>query len=144
MLAARMQPTRRAFLGLLAGAAASIAIVGFEITRHVASTDTPFRLDVIRRVLGDPAPARRIGAVYLAQVPSAASGRHDYVFPPLDPSKFPGGEAAMAREESLDLAMRVQNASHLDSFLGHFVQIDGWLLPQTICDLCAVANRQLS
>src|SRR5258706_12152848 len=27
----------------------------------------------------------------------------------------------------------VQNASHLDSFLGHFVQIDGWLLPQTIC-----------
>jgi hypothetical protein len=139
-----MQSTRRAFLGLLAGAAASVAIVGFEITRHIVATDRPFRLDVIRRVLGDPGPAQRIGAVYLAQHPSAASGHPEYVFRPLDPAKFPGGEAALAHTEPIDLAVRVHNAAHLDSFLGRLVQLDGWLLPQTICDLCAVANRQLA
>jgi hypothetical protein len=144
MLAARMQPTRRAFLGLLAGAAASVAIVGFEITRHIVSSDPPFRLEALRRVLGDPAPARRIGAAYLAQEPGAASGRYGYVFAPLDPAKFPGGETAMARQDSLDLGAPVRDAAHLDSFVGRLVQIDGWLLPQTICDLCAVANRQLA
>ena len=144
MLAARMQPTRRAFLGLLAGAAASVAIVGFEITRHIVSSDPPFRLEVIRSVLGDPAPAQRIGAAYLAQDPTAASGRHGYVFPPLDPAKFPGGETAMARQESLELVAPVRDAARHDSFVGHLVPVDGWLLPQTICDLCAVANRQLA
>ena len=121
-----------------------MAIVGFEITRHIVATDRPPRLDVLRRFLGDPRPAQRIGEAYLAQYPTAASGHLEFVFPPLDPAKVPGGEAAVAKEDALDLSLRVHNAAHLDSLLGRLVEVDGWLLPQTVCDLCAVANRQLA
>jgi choline dehydrogenase-like flavoprotein len=67
MLAARMQPTRRAFLALLAGATASIAIVGIEITRHIVSSERPFRLtDAKRGVVDADCKVHGIENLYMA------------------------------------------------------------------------------
>lgn len=134
---------RRAFLGLIAGAAVGAGFGGWELTRGSGTAKEPFALRVVRRVLGDPNAAARIGAVYLDEHPHAAAGRPGFKFEPLDPAHYPGGEPALTRLFSLDLAAIVRNKARGNARDDELTLVDGWLLPQTICDLCAVAKRQL-
>ncbi|MCU1429852.1 MAG: hypothetical protein JWL83_3852 [Actinomycetia bacterium] len=133
---------RRAFLGLVGGVVVVGAGAGtWEATRRHGPTAEAPDVHALQRVLGDPAPAARIGKTYLAEKPNAPAGRKGFVLPLLDPAKFPGGEIGMARAAPFDLSTPIRNAARVDCFASRVVELDGWILPQTILDLCAVTER---
>jgi hypothetical protein len=148
-----MQPmTRRTFIGFAAGVAVTSAgAIAYKVLHtdgeEDARDDERPRLDAsdtaLQHALADPAAAARIGAVYVAQRPAPKSASPTYVFPPTDPKSFPGGAAQLEHMSAADTATIVRNAAHRDCFAGEWVQLDGWLLPKTIADLCAVAHTRL-
>jgi hypothetical protein len=148
-----MQPmTRRTFMGFAAGVAVTSAgaiaykVVHKDDTENTRDDERP-RLDAsdtaLQHALSDPEAAARIGAVYVAQRPSPESAHPKYVFPPTDPKSLRGGEAQLEHMSAADTATLIRNAAHRDCFAGDWVELDGWLLPKTIADLCAVAHTRL-
>jgi hypothetical protein len=136
---------RRSFLigaGLAAGAFAGGSTVAFLIGRDderdepdgLTDLPTSGRLGALAAILGDPAAARRVGAVYRHDHPSA---------PETDPLEGVATRAPF-RQRQVDLVQPVRDRAHVDFLRGDVVEVAGWVLPRSVADLCAVAHRDLS
>jgi hypothetical protein len=134
---------RRSFL--IGASAALVALAGGSATAMLIRRDskgskppervpTAGRLGALVAILGDPAAARRVGAVYVADHSSA---------PDTDPLEGVPIRAPFRQRQS-DLAQPVRNRAHVDFLRGDTVDVAGWLLPRSIADLCAIAHRELS
>ncbi len=130
---------RRSFL---IGAGASLVVLGGgstaallirHATHHTKHLPTQGRLGALAAILGDPEPARRIGAMYVADHPSA---------PTTDPLKGVVTDDPRAQRQT-DLVQPVRDRAHSDFFTRTLVPVAGWMLPQSIAELCAVAHREL-
>jgi hypothetical protein len=130
---------RRSFLigmgaGLIALGGGSAAA---WLTRRDGQPSKPLPTDgrtgALAAILGDPAAARRVGATYIADNPSA---------PETDPLEGVVTERPR-RQRQTDLARPVRDRAHVDFLRGDTVEVAGWVLPRSIADLCAVAQREL-
>jgi hypothetical protein len=135
---------RRSFLigaGVAAGAFAGGSTIAFLVGRDDERVDpdrpndvpTTGRLGALAAILGDPAAARRVGAVYVDDHPSA---------PETDPLEGVATKAPF-RQRQADLAQPVRDRAHVDFLQGDTVEVAGWLLPRSVADLCAIAHREL-
>lgn len=130
---------RRSFLigagaGLIAFAGGSTAalLIG-RAGRHDQQLPTEGRLGALVAILGNPVAAQRVGAVYIVDNPSA---------PHTDPLEGVVTKGPR-RQRQTDLAQPVRDRAHVDFLTGNTVEVAGWILPSSIADLCAVAQREL-
>lgn len=128
-----MNPTtsRRDFIVSLAAAGAALSL-GLVVTRPLWDND-PLYAEVTER-LTDGGHARRLGRLYLEQVPEEADSGVlvDLIFPDLPAEGQGPGQSEVARE--------VMERICRDYAEGRFVTVEGWVVAETEARLWALAS----
>lgn len=129
---------RRTFLGVLAGGAVAVAAGGAAVVWWL-SDDSDDGAEAgrptgdvdprtgITTLLGDPAPAARIGVEYRKRHPAA---------PTVDVFQGSGGADQAA------LADHLSEQARTDWATDRTVIVAGWMLPRAVAELCATAAQE--
>ena len=129
---------RRTFLGAVAGGALALVAGGAVAVWRLSDNSSDDAAaagpsgnveasDALTTLLGDPAPAARIGAEYRKAQPAAPT---DDVF-----DGAPGADHAA-------LASHISAHARTDWAANSTVIVAGWMLPRTIAELTATAARE--
>jgi hypothetical protein len=131
-----MRYTRR-FVLLCIGCASGLSLMPRTAEARAAGESLDALTARLRALLSDPAAARRLGRLYLRQVPAED---HPVILARLTVAYLSAQDADINAVDPVSLRRRLDARVRGDFASGTTVQLDGWVLSRTEARLCALCR----